>query len=132
MSKSSESHPGAAANRSKRLLHRYTLTRYRIVIKRVFGHRTASYYFVADVVLFPDHPATDIVTTTGAWTAPVLRGLGWDEANPGGAGVVPGSWPWALGLGGRALLTIDYNDYRITSATPPGTADQVATSSSAD
>jgi hypothetical protein len=35
-------------------------------------------------------------------------------------------------LGGRALLTIDYNDYRITSASPPGTGDQVATSSSAD
>jgi hypothetical protein len=35
-------------------------------------------------------------------------------------------------LGGRALLTIDYNDYRITSATTPGTADQAATTSSPD
>ena len=35
-------------------------------------------------------------------------------------------------LGGRALLTIDYNDYHITSGAPPGTTDRAATSSASN
>jgi hypothetical protein len=35
-------------------------------------------------------------------------------------------------LGGRALLTIDYNDYRITSAATPGMTDPAASSSALD